>query len=160
MQLLEECFDRLETGSVLNQQRQLGDERDAAAEIKSATGVEIESTLSALLFMAMVVLVVLFDSSLAEHLARGISRIQQAVRKNPGGPDFAGLEAYVGHCHELGKGLQTTVCDRYDPGLQKGVTAVLKRACLIEDDFDAGTSECGGRAENKLKDAAADAEMP
>ena len=88
LQLRAECIDRLERVSVLNRQRQLGDERDAAAVKKSATGEEIESRFSAFLFMVMVVLVVFFNSSLAAHLSRGFLRIQQEKPKNRIQPPF------------------------------------------------------------------------
>ena len=111
-QLLVECFELLVKAAVLNQQRQLRDEEDAAI------AVEFVSNLTALHFMVAVELVDLFNSSSAEHVARRALLIQQAVRKNPGAPAFAGLEAYMRHRHDLGGGLLTTEFDRCVSGFQ------------------------------------------
>ena len=153
-QLLVECFDCLVMASVLNQQRQLRDVEDAAS------ANELVSNLKAFRSIVAVELVDFFSSSSAERVARRALQIQQAVRKNPAALDFAGLEAYMRHCHDLGGGLQTTVFDRYVSVLQKDVAAVMKQARLIEDELDARKSESGGKDKNKKRNAAAEAGKP
>ena len=123
---------------------------------KSATAIEFVSNLTALHFMVTVDLLDPFNSSSAEHIARRSLQIQKAVRKNPAAPDFAGLETYMQHCHDLGGGLQTTDFDRYVSGLQKDEAAVMKQARLIKEEVDARKSEGGSKNKNKKKDGAAE----
>ena len=122
--------------------------RGDGSNSKSATAMEFVLNLTALLLM--VNLLDLSSSSSAELLVRRTLQFPKAVRKKLAFPEFAFLEAYMQHCHYLGRGLQTTI-------FEKDESAGKKQAMLNKVEIDARESEGGGKNKIKKKFAAAEA---
>jgi hypothetical protein len=74
---------------------------------------------------------------LAEHLARRVTMIMKAVKRNPKSPDFGGLDLYTEHIPDPTVGLKVGEFDKHVVARQTVTAQILKQGRLTREEEDA-----------------------
>ena len=89
-------------------------------------------------------------SSAAEHVARRILQIQEAVEKCARAPEFSGLEDFMTHCSDSGAVISAPKFTAHIADRQKAKSTVLKQYRLAREETEARRNE-GNKAGKKGK---------
>ena len=126
--------------------------------VRSGVGAKSAAAREHLLLLYALWLLVCIDGadivnlSSAEHLARRIMMLERAVRRNPRAPDFEGLDAYMEHMVEGGRGLPLADFEKHISEVQKADAQIMKQARLAREESEADAKRrSGGGQPNKKK---------
>ena len=115
-------------------------ERTSGVGPKSAICREHLHLWMLLWYLAVVDRLDVFANTSAEHVSRRILQIQKAVKKNPGSPDFTGLEVYGQHLIDAGGALPSSKFDAHVATTQKAEAFFMKQTRLAREEEAAATA--------------------
>ena len=117
--------------------------QSSAVSPNSGVAIEFVVQLTTLAHMISFDQYNLYHSAAAEMVSRRLLMIMRAGKRNPGSPDFEGLDMFLSTATDLSGGVVTFIFDKYIADLQKSDAVIMKQNRMLKQEQVAAATQNG-----------------